>query len=139
MHVAQRNFTMIEFPGRALTIGSADLTGSEQPPHEVELDAFALGDTCVTAADFHAFLRDAPAGVGHQMLGNLREWCQDRYGAYSPGRQHNPGGAARGVFRVVRGGSFIDPAGSLGPASRLAAHEETRCEVYGFRVARRPR
>jgi formylglycine-generating enzyme required for sulfatase activity len=35
----------------------------------------------------------------------------------------------------VRGGSFIDPADSLGPANRLAAYEDTKCEVYGFRVA----
>jgi formylglycine-generating enzyme required for sulfatase activity len=273
MSVRQRNFDMIDFPARVLTIGSAALTASERPPHPVELDAFALGDRCVTAADFHAFLRDAPGDVDHtmidcidpcfvvhraggfqlrpdcadfpmiqvsfwacaaycnwlsrteglrpvydvaartadlgldgyrlpteaqweaacragrpdergadpdtcntedagpacralragealaghflpghgapvpagslpaddaglhEMLGNLREWCQDRYGGYSPGRQTNPGGAARGAFRVVRGGSFVDPAASLGPASRQAAFEDTKCEVYGFRVA----
>jgi sulfatase modifying factor 1 len=273
MLVEHRNFSMVEFPARVLTIGSADPAAGGQPPHEVELDAFALGDRCVSAADFHAFLRDAPADVDHtmidcidpgfvvhradgfrlrpgcadfpmiqisfwasaaycnwlsrteglrpvydigargadldrdgyrlpteaeweaaclagrrdgtdvdpdswncadagptalklragetlagnflpghgapvpvgslppdaaglyEMLGNLREWCQDRYGPYSPDRQRNPSGAARGAFRVVRGGSFIDPADSLGPANRLAAYEDTKCEVYGFRVA----
>lgn len=70
------------------------------------------------------------------MLGNVREWCHDRYGPYRPGRQRNPAGADRGAFRVVRGGSFIDPAREVGPASRLAAFEDTKCEVYGFRVGR---
>jgi formylglycine-generating enzyme required for sulfatase activity len=37
---------------------------------------------------------------------------------------------------VVRGGSFIDPAATLGPAVRMSAYQDTKCEVYGFRVAR---
>ncbi|PPK71190.1 SUMF1/EgtB/PvdO family nonheme iron enzyme [Actinokineospora auranticolor] len=75
-------------------------------------------------------------GAGlHEMLGNLREWCHDRYGPYRSAPQRNPRGAQRGAFRVVRGGSFIDPAAELGPSSRLAAFEDTKCEVYGFRVA----
>lgn len=265
---------MIDFPGRALTVGSAGGTSREQPPHEVEIDAFALGDRCVNAADFAVFLRDAPGAVDHtlvdcidpgfvvhragrfelrpgcadfpmiqvsfwgaaaycnwlsrtealrpvydlaarradfdadgyrlpteaeweaacregrpdgavpepdecnsadagpacrklragetlagnflpghpapvpvgslpadhaglfEMLGNLREWCQDRFGPYGGEPQRNPRGPERGAFRVVRGGSFIDPADTLGPATRLAAYEDTKCEVYGFRVAR---
>ncbi|MGI8665405.1 MAG: formylglycine-generating enzyme family protein [Jatrophihabitans sp.] len=94
----------------------------------------------------------ADAAGLYGMLGNLREWCQDRYASYSAAGYssashsssasggvlplRNPRGASRGAFRVVRGGSFIDPAAGLGPASRLAAFEDTRCEVYGFRVAR---
>ncbi|MER6333529.1 formylglycine-generating enzyme family protein [Streptomyces sp. NPDC014983] len=79
----------------------------------------------------------SPDAAGlHQMLGNVREWCHDRYGAYAPGFQRNPVGSARGAFRVVRGGSFVDPGHTLSPATRTAAHEDTRCEVYGFRVVR---
>lgn len=94
------------------------------------------------------FLPGAPAPVPvaslppdaaglHQMLGNVREWCHDRYGGYVRELQRNPTGSERGAFRVVRGGSFVDPAHTLGPATRAAAHEDTRCEVYGFRVVRR--
>lgn len=275
MSVGPVSFKMIDFPARSLTVGAVGLSAGEQPPHEVELDAFALGDRCVTAADFHAFLSESPADVDHtmidcidpcwvvhradgfrlrpgcgdypmiqisfwaaaaysnwlsrleglrpayeigareadldadgyrlpteaeweaacrsgrsgdepgpepddcnsadagpacrelrasqagvgnflpghgapvpvaslppdsnglyEMLGNVREWCHDRYGAYPSGRQRNPRGAARGAFRVVRGGAFIDLAADLGPANRLAAYEDTKCEVYGFRVAR---
>jgi formylglycine-generating enzyme len=274
MLLEQRHLSMVEFSGRVLTVGSTQLTSREHPPHEVEVDGFSLGDRCVSAADFHAFLRDAPGDVDHtlidcidpcfivhraggfvlrpgcgdypmiqisfwgaaaycnwlsrveglrpvydlesrsadldvdgyrlpteaeweaacweghpegttphadacnsadagpmcrklragetlsgnflpgqpapvpvaslpadaaglhEMLGNLREWCHDRYGPYGPERLRNPSGASRGAFRVVRGGSFIDPAETLGPASRMAAYEDTKCEVYGFRVAR---
>ncbi|HEU5269778.1 MAG TPA: SUMF1/EgtB/PvdO family nonheme iron enzyme [Jatrophihabitans sp.] len=78
----------------------------------------------------------ADAAGLYGMLGNVREWCHDRYGPYRPGRQRNPAGPERGAFRVVRGGSFIDPAAEVGPSSRLAAFEDTKCEVYGFRVGR---
>jgi formylglycine-generating enzyme required for sulfatase activity len=78
----------------------------------------------------------ADAAGLYGMLGNVREWCHDRFGPYRADRQRNPAGAERGAFRVVRGGSFIDPADTVGPASRLAAYEDTKCEVYGFRVGR---
>jgi formylglycine-generating enzyme required for sulfatase activity len=274
MLAEQPTFSIIDFPGRRLTIGSTSMTTREQPPHDVEIDSFSLADRCVSAADFHAFLRDAPGDVDHtmidcidpcfivhrrggfelrpgcgqypmiqisfwaaaaycnwlsraeglrlvydhhdrhadlaadgyrlpteaeweaacrvgypegagpgpdgcnsadagpicrklrageslsgnflpghpapvpvaslpadaaglyEMLGNLREWCHDRFGPYGPDPARNPSGAPRGSFRVVRGGSFIDPADTLGPASRMAAYEDTKCEVYGFRVAR---
>jgi formylglycine-generating enzyme required for sulfatase activity len=78
----------------------------------------------------------ADAAGLHEMLGNLREWCHDRYGPYQAGPLRNPAGPERGAFRVVRGGSFIDPAATLGPAVRMSAYQDTKCEVYGFRVAR---
>jgi formylglycine-generating enzyme required for sulfatase activity len=70
------------------------------------------------------------------MLGNVREWCHDVYGAYDDRARPNPRGAARGAFRVVRGGSFLDDDDLLTPTRRMAAFEDTKCEVYGFRVAR---
>jgi formylglycine-generating enzyme required for sulfatase activity len=79
---------------------------------------------------------DPDAAGLYGMLGNVREWCQDRFAPYGPEPVRNPRGAARGLFRVVRGGSFIEPEDTLGPAARMAAYEDTKCEVYGFRVAR---
>ncbi len=265
---------MVDFAGGRVVVGSPDRTSKERPPHEVELDAYRLGDRCVSAGDFHAFLLDAPGDVDHtlidcidpcfvtsraggfalrpgtadfpmiqisfwgaaaycnwlsrseglapvyllgsrgadpdadgyrlpteaeweaacrighpsgaapgpdacnsadagpacralragealagnflpgqpgpvpvgslpadaaglhEMLGNVREWCHDRFGPYGAQPARNPRGAQRGSFRVVRGGSFADPAASLGPDSRMAAYEDTKCEVYGFRVVR---
>src|SRR5215212_3871345 len=68
MLIEVRNFTLVDFPGQVLTAGSAELTAREQPPHEVTLDAFSLGDRCVSAADYVTFLRDAPGEVDHTAI-----------------------------------------------------------------------
>jgi formylglycine-generating enzyme required for sulfatase activity len=41
----------------------------------------------------------------YDMLGNVWEWCWDRYGGYTTGLAENPAGPAMGLRRVVRGGS----------------------------------
>jgi formylglycine-generating enzyme required for sulfatase activity len=44
----------------------------------------------------------------HDMVGNVSEWCWDRYGAYASGVQINPRGANSGAIRVARGGSWMN-------------------------------
>lgn len=46
----------------------------------------------------------------YDMSGNVREWCQDRYGAYSSSSQTTPTGPSSGSNRVFRGGSWIHDA-----------------------------
>ena len=44
----------------------------------------------------------------YDMSGNVREWCNDWYDTYSSDSQTDPSGAANGLCRVFRGGSYID-------------------------------
>ncbi len=94
-----------------------------------------------TGAGGYAFPPWSPVEVGalpadraglHEMLGNVREWCHEGYGHYPVDAAR----AARGPYRVVRGGSFLDPVEICHPRVRAAVHEGNKCMQYGFRIAR---
>lgn len=72
----------------------------------------------------------------HEMVGNVNEWCHDRYGPYSNQAQLNPQGKTTGSFRVIRGGSFIDDVDRLRKTYRHGIHYLSKCTVDGFRIAR---
>ncbi len=42
----------------------------------------------------------------HDMIGNVYEWVNDRYGSYSSASQTDPTGPTTGPFRVLRGGAW---------------------------------
>ncbi|NQT11380.1 MAG: formylglycine-generating enzyme family protein [Planctomycetes bacterium] len=70
------------------------------------------------------------------MLGNVIEWCQDRYGAYVGGAQLDPQGPSDGHDRVVRGGSWNYDARGLRSAYRNHLRPSLRVLNFGFRCAR---
>jgi formylglycine-generating enzyme required for sulfatase activity/serine/threonine protein kinase len=74
------------------------------------------------------------------MHGNVAEWCADWYRseAYKDAAKENPTGPADGDKRVIRGGSFRDPAGATRSAARSFARPNQRQDSVGFRVVYAP-
>ncbi|GBU28599.1 serine/threonine protein kinase [Treponema sp. R8-4-B8] len=81
-------------------------------------------------------LSTANAWALYDMHGNVWELCWDRYGDYTSGSQTDPMGASSGSSRVMRGGSWLSPAGILRSAYRRSNDPSVRSKDVGFRLVR---
>ncbi len=76
----------------------------------------------------------------HDMHGNAPEWVEDRYGPYTADAQTDPTGPNTGEIRVLRGGAYSHPAGSLRSAYRYPIEPaQFRLSHFGFRCVIDPR
>jgi len=75
----------------------------------------------------------------YDMNGNVSEWCSDWHGPYKGSPQTDPTGPARGLARVLRGGSFYeDRPDSFRCADRYQDHPDFRYYRYGLRLVMTP-
>jgi formylglycine-generating enzyme required for sulfatase activity len=71
----------------------------------------------------------------YDMSGNMLEWCNDWTGSYDSAAVTNPTGPTSGIFRVLRGGSWLTSSASdLCAAYRSGDGPEYTYSYYGFRI-----
>ena len=100
-----------------------------------ELDAIAWWDWNSGNATRNVRQKLPNAWGLYDMIGNVWEWCWDRYGTYPTGSVTDPTGPSSGSLRVFRGGSWNNVAGLVRSAARLGRVPGIRNSFLGFRPA----
>ena len=88
----------------------------------------------------HPVGKKRPNAFGlYDMLGNVWQWCQDRFGPYSSEPSTDPQGATDGDRRLTRGGCFYCDAVHERAARRNRDLEDHSSPSIGFRIVAVPR
>lgn len=71
----------------------------------------------------------------YDMSGNVLELCSDWYGDYQDKAQKNPKGSKKGLYRVVRGGSWLSKASKCRSSYRNSMSPDEGNASIGLRLA----
>ncbi|HAT09035.1 MAG TPA: hypothetical protein DCS97_00190, partial [Planctomycetes bacterium] len=108
-------------------------SGAELAGERIALERVAWFRTTSEDA-VHAIGLLAPNALGlHDLLGNVWEWCGDRYGLYPATAVSDPQGGGS-EQRVARGGGWADPASTVRAANRAGLDAGTASSVLGMRI-----
>ena len=77
-----------------------------------------------------------PGGAIHDLGGNVWEWVEDSFAAYSSETQTDPLVRQETAIQSIRGGGWNRPDIACGTAFRAAAHYEYQVPALGFRCVR---
>ena len=110
--------------------------GFAMAPDELEAAAWVRANS---QGRPHAVAGKSPNKLGlYDMLGNLYEWCQESYSPRScPGpAEGDPNGPTRGLYRVLRGGSYNSTPDTARCGWRFFYQPTLRHPEHGCRLVR---
>ena len=102
----------------------------EAMAHQREVEGASLEDRKEARKEFAQALEDPP------LIGERVSWLID--GNYGFGEMRDPRGPESGNMRIVRGGSWVNPASRLRCATRYQMEPFARYADLGFRCAASP-
>jgi len=84
----------------------------------------------------HEVAQKNPNAFGlYDMLGNVQQWTADLFGDYTQSAATDPPSPTRGLFRILRGGSWANDPRNVRASFRARYEPSYRSNSIGFRCA----